>query len=228
MVREQRLAIDEESLARAVGRPIFSADAHRLGTIIEVNDSFLKVDAPRQRDYWLNAEYLVRLDDEQATVSFKRRELPAYRLMEPGRPRAEEDTTTVAPGSALSPEEQLEQRRRMALELAQQRESLPHQHREGEESPPDTAGAMGTVGEPVEEELARLGVEPPAPDHNQEETPLTGESVTSPTGAVVPSMEERGGRPVPHERFRRGPSLALLAALAAVGFVAGLLLPRRR
>jgi hypothetical protein len=41
----------------------------------------------------------------------------------------------------------------MLQDLARQRQRLPHTHPHGEDEPPDTGG---TIGEPVEAELARL------------------------------------------------------------------------
>jgi hypothetical protein len=48
---------------------------------------------------------------------------------------------------------QLSTRVRMLQDLARQRQRLPHTHPRGEDKPPDTGG---TIGEPVEAELARL------------------------------------------------------------------------
>jgi hypothetical protein len=66
----------------------------------------------------------------------------------------------VAEGKAdhiISDAEQMETRLRMERELAEQRQELPHLHPRGEEGPPDT---FGTLGEPVEQELSRYGIEP--------------------------------------------------------------------
>jgi hypothetical protein len=51
----------------------------------------------------------------------------------------------------------METRLRMERELAVQRQELPHLHPRGEAGPPDT---FGTLGEPVEAELGRHGIDP--------------------------------------------------------------------
>ena len=54
---------------------------------------------------------------------------------------------------AVSDSQQMETRMRMQGGLVEQRDKLAHTHPIGEDAPPDT---IGTLGEPVESELARL------------------------------------------------------------------------
>ena len=72
----------------------------------------------------------------------------------PTEPPSEDPFREIVDDTIVSPDEQFEQRVRMERELAEQRQRLPHDG--GEESPPQTGGELGTVGEPVESELPRL------------------------------------------------------------------------
>jgi hypothetical protein len=71
----------------------------------------------------------------------------------------------------ISDAEQLETRLRMERELAEQRQELPHLHPRGEDGPPDT---FGTLGEPVEHELSRYGIDAPAVSTGAASAPAKG------------------------------------------------------
>jgi hypothetical protein len=166
-----------------------SSDGEQLGTVKATHGSYLSVDAPRHRDYWLAAEHISSSTREHVTFCFSKGELEQYELKEPGLEPSEDPFREIVEDAVISPDEQLEQRVRMERELADQRQRLPHEHEDGEESPPQTGGDLGTVGEPVESELprmeARLAREPSTPP-----TSIGSErDVRSYTGAIVPPAE---------------------------------------
>jgi hypothetical protein len=141
------------------GVEVFTADNQSLGTVADVGEVSFKVDVPRGSDFWLGRDYIVESTPERIYMSFERADIAAYKLGQPGL-SAEKDTTQESlVDSVVPPEQQEEQRLRMERELAEQRRNLPHTHPGGQQYlPPDTAG--GTVGEPVEEELRRAGLDP--------------------------------------------------------------------
>lgn len=146
-----------ESAARELreGADVRTADGHRLGEIVAIDGAFAKIARPLRRDIWLRAEYLLA-DGDAFTTSFQRSDLGAYQLDAPAADPLEETADAASIGAILSDEEQEQQRIQMEAELAAQRRELPHAHAAGEASPPDTGG---TIGEPVEEELARIAPE---------------------------------------------------------------------
>ena len=138
----------------ASGAEVYSSDGKRLGSVVELQPAHFKVDAPLQRDYWLSMAYVVSATADEVRLSFPASDAAVYKLSEP---RADEDVegAPVDGEVILSEEEQREQRQRMARELAEQRQQLPHEHERGDaQGPPSTPG--GTVGEPVERELRRM------------------------------------------------------------------------
>jgi hypothetical protein len=141
------------------GVEVFTADNQSLGTIAEVGDVSFKVSVPLAKDIWLGRDYIIESTPERVYMSFERADLNAYKLGQPGL-TAEKDTTQESlVDAAVPPEQQEHQRLRMEQELAEQRRNLPHSHPGGQEYlPPETVG--GTVGEPVEEELRRAGLDP--------------------------------------------------------------------
>ena len=147
-----------ESLAP--GCPIVTADGEEIGTLANVADEAVKVSAPLRRDFWIDADYVRSCDDGRIELSFIKKDLGAYKLdsyrhgdkTQPDDPLAEGKQDHI-----VSDGEQLETRLRMERELADQRHELPHLHPQGEDAPPDT---FGTLGEPVESELARHGLDP--------------------------------------------------------------------
>jgi len=96
---------------------------------------------------------------------------------------------------------------RMERELAEQRQRLPHDHEAGEQSPPQTGGELGTVGEPVESELprmeARLERQPSMPPTSIR----SDRDIPSRTGGIVPPAErvpETGNKPISEGAPSRG------------------------
>lgn len=164
-------------LSETIGRDVLTADGRRLGTVKEISGSYLQVNAPRRADYWLSGEQVERISDDAVTLRFPYRELGEFRLPEPGLEPSEDPLRHIAGKPVLTEEEQLEQRRRMAMELASQRRRLPHWHARGMGSPPETPGS---VGEPVESELARTAAQQPHIEASPGE-----KTAASPTGAVI-------------------------------------------
>ena len=143
-----------------VGCPIVTADGEQIGTLAEIADEAVKVNAPLRRDFWIDADYVRSCDRGRVELSFIRQDLGAYRLDAYRTGDLSKPDDPVAEGKAdhvLSETEQLDTRLRMERELAAQRQELPHLHPRGEGGPPDT---FGTLGEPVEAELERHGIDP--------------------------------------------------------------------
>jgi hypothetical protein len=144
------------------GCAIVTADGEQIGTLAEVADEAVKVDAPLRRDFWIDAAYVRSCDEGRVELSFLKQDLGAYRLDSYRHGDISQPDDPVAEGKidhVLSDAEQMETRLRMERELAAQRQELPHLHPRGEAGPPDT---FGTIGEPVEAELERHGIDPVA------------------------------------------------------------------
>lgn len=141
------------SAGMQAGAAVLASDGKQLGEVREIEGPHFRVDAPLERDYWLSLAYVVSADAGRVVMSFPASEVGPYKVSASSM----DEGLKAGPGGGeviLSETEQREQRERMARELAEQRRRLPHDHAEGRESPPVTAG--GTVGEPVERELSRL------------------------------------------------------------------------
>ena len=199
MTAERKPEYETTPYEHFVGAAVLTSDGEPLGTVRETHGSYLFVDALRHRDYWLSAEHISATTRERVTFCFTKGELDQYELKEPGLEPSEDPFRDIAEDNIVSPEEQLEQRVRMERELAEQRRRLPHDHDGGEESPPQTAGVLGTVGEPVESELPRLEGQlrnEPSP----QAASLGGErDARSFTGAIVPPADrvpETGNKPI--------------------------------
>jgi hypothetical protein len=183
------------------GCPVVTADGEQIGTLSEIAEEAIKVDAPLRRDFWIEADYVRSCENDRVELSFRKQDLGAYKMDQPSSSTSAPDATPtdfavdnaerrvdltrrtgmaypdvatseesvvgrkpatdpLVQGKAdhiISEEEQIETRLRMERELAAQRQDLPHLHPRGEEGPPDT---FGTLGEPVESELSRYGIEP--------------------------------------------------------------------
>ena len=168
------------------GAEVFSADGRSLGVVSELDTVSFKVNASMASDYWLGRDYVIEATPERVSMSFFKSELGAYKLAQPGM-TPETDTTQEALTDTVVPiEEQAKQRMQMARELAEQRQRLRHTHPDGEDAPPDTMG--GTIGEPVEEELRDMGVEP----RDAREDQRAGGERWSPSGSFVEPDEPTG------------------------------------
>jgi hypothetical protein len=189
------------------GCPVVTADGEQVGTLQEVSEDAIHVDAPLRRDFWLGADYVRGCDGGRVELSFIRQDLEAYKLDTARAADISKPDDPLTEGKAdhvVSDEEQIATRLSMEQELAGQRKELPHMHPAGEEGPPDT---FGTFGEPVEEELQRFGLD---------------------TGAARGEHADRAA-PLPP---RGGPSygrfLAVAAALVPFVAAAWILRSRRR
>ena len=196
-----------------VGDEIITADGDRLGAVSEIDGKFVKVNAPLRRDFWLNAEFLLPQDDGTICTSFGKKEAAAYRLSAPAPEAVEEEGQSTSSTILLSEEEQLEQRIAMERELAQQRRNLPHDHPEGEDAPPDTGG---TLGEPVEVELARIesGAQPTYDPRAQAGSPRT--TASADVSAKANAFHTRSGAIGQVPKY---PSWLLPAGAALVGVI---------
>jgi len=155
----------------SAGRQIYTVEGEKLGTVSEISGSYLHVDAPWKRDYWLSAEYIDRANGG-VYMNFPKTRLDEYKLSEPGLEPEDDPMREISRDTVLiTEEEQFEQRARMELELAQQREQLPPEHN------------AGTVGVPVEQELRVIEEEIGLPLGEMQN------GAASPTGAIVSAAE---------------------------------------
>ncbi|MCC7363462.1 MAG: hypothetical protein IT303_03750 [Dehalococcoidia bacterium] len=66
------------------GTPIISLDGKKIGTVKEVRENFVKVDAPRRRDYWLACDQVLSADTNQALLVIPSDEINVYKMDRPG------------------------------------------------------------------------------------------------------------------------------------------------
>ncbi len=184
----ERQHTDAAKTEQLRGHTLVSADGKSLGVVKDTHGSYLQIDPSRGREYWIATEHVAYTEAEAVTVAFDKGDIDDYKLEEPGIEPSEDPFRAIAEDSIVAPEEQLEQRVRMERELAEQRQRLPHAHPAGEDAPPETAGVMGTVGEPVESELPRLERQiPEQPDRPHEFA--SDQRAASHTGAIVPPAD---------------------------------------
>ncbi len=160
----------------SLGASVVTADGERLGEICEISGTFAKIDRPLRRDIWISALHLF-VDEDVVRTGFPKSDLAVYQLDGPDT-KTLDDTPAARSTVLLSDEEQLKQRVQMERDLAAQRQQLAHEHPRGEDSPPDTGG---TVGEPVELELARL-----------ERLGLAAENPAGRGSAAAPHLQRKG------------------------------------
>jgi hypothetical protein len=160
---ERRFEMEEGNQPRE-GASVTTSDGENVGRVSEISGSFFKVNAPLRRDFWLSLEYATLTLPEEVQLEFGKKELDDHKLAEPGLEPEEDPMRDIARDSViLSEDEQLEQRARMERELAMQRKDLPIHQPGGDDS--------GTIGEPLESELARL----------EEELGVAGNPASTPT-----------------------------------------------
>jgi len=125
----------------SIGWEVYSIEGLPLGRIDAVREGCMHVDAPMQRDYWLRVADAVSTEQQAVTLAYPKDALDQHKL---DAPAAADDAIAGIDVEQvlLDEEEQRAQRERMERELAEQRLHL--------------ASRGGTVGEPVEQELARM------------------------------------------------------------------------
>jgi len=140
------------------GRHLFTKDGTDLGVVDYVEGSFIRVDAPLQRDYWLSSTDVATDTDEGLIVDFESALLDSHKLREPGYDPANDPMRETTMSPVFTEAEQLEQRARMERELAEQSKKLGEheesvtemrENRENETIPVDHAGFESLRGEPV-------------------------------------------------------------------------------
>lgn len=102
--------LDQETVA--VGTVVVTADDRVIGSVKETEGQFIHIDAPMQRDFWLDKDLgLAGMQGGRIVLSVTESELDAYRLK---RPAPQDDM--------VGTDEQERQRRIMESELERQRE----------------------------------------------------------------------------------------------------------
>jgi hypothetical protein len=74
------------------GMPVITMDGQPLGTIKEIRDDAIKVDARFARDYWLSRDEVVVNEDARAMVLVTKDVINAYKLSRPGAAASEAPT----------------------------------------------------------------------------------------------------------------------------------------
>src|SRR4029078_849314 len=108
-----------------VGMPIISEDDERIGSVKDIEGNFIKGDAFMSRDYWLHADYAVRVSDGSVHMSFPKRDLAAYKMNSPALAVEEAEHLEPPEGAVIGEDDQLQTRINMERELAEQRRELP-------------------------------------------------------------------------------------------------------
>jgi hypothetical protein len=133
------------------GCPIYTSDGQQIGTLAEMHNDYLRVNAPMRKDFWVKADFAVACEPGRVDLTFTKDDLNAYKLDNIDR---EDPLKEQGSDLLVSEEEQMEQRMRMERDLAEQRKRLVEEQGANDVASPSEA--LGSVGEPVEKELERL------------------------------------------------------------------------
>lgn len=68
----------------SAGLEVFSRDGHQLGTVKELSDTALKIDAPLHRDYWLPRGRVLSFTNERVTMDLDQSDLDEHMVGEAG------------------------------------------------------------------------------------------------------------------------------------------------
>ena len=99
--------------ALELGCPIVTADGEQIGTLSEVAEEAIKVDAPMRRDFWIDVEYVRACEGGRIELSFLKQDLGAYKTATYRSGDAAQADDPVAEGKAdhiISDAEQMETR----------------------------------------------------------------------------------------------------------------------
>jgi hypothetical protein len=66
-----------------IGTEVVTRDGDTLGTVKEVHNGAIKIDASMQPDYWLSSDTVTSLTGNRATVSFAKDDLDAFKRDDP-------------------------------------------------------------------------------------------------------------------------------------------------
>ncbi|MEX1023348.1 MAG: hypothetical protein WD058_09395 [Dehalococcoidia bacterium] len=135
---------ESEYAAPALGADVATEDGKRLGSVGEVLGDYFRVDGDEGRQYWFGLALLSASDNGQVRTTFPESDLHTHAVPAPDRYQESQYND----GEPLSAEEK-EQREVMLRQLSEQRREL---HSDGAAMPEED----DTVGEPVEQELARM------------------------------------------------------------------------
>ena len=64
----------------SAGLDVFSRDGHQLGTIKELSDTALKIDAPLNRDYWLPRDRVLSFTNERVTMDLEQSDIDEHKV----------------------------------------------------------------------------------------------------------------------------------------------------
>jgi len=97
------------------GQRVFTRDDKELGTVKTVVEDAFKVDAPRQRDYWLSFGSVLSIDDDMVIMDFDAEVLESYKLDDPGGHVVSESPILDAGAETFSSTEDKELRRERSI-----------------------------------------------------------------------------------------------------------------
>ena len=134
----------------AAGFEVFTVDGRRVGTVSEIRDGFMRIDARRRPDFWLRLDDATNVEGRAITLAYPREALEQHKHAEPVKAPEEFEPAGADP-VLLDEEERQAQREMMEHELAEQRRR--REAREAHEAPaPGPAPAGGPAPwEPVDE-----------------------------------------------------------------------------
>jgi hypothetical protein len=116
---EQPRRGEQPSRIPPVGAPVFTRDGAALGEVSEVSGANFKVDAPKARDYWLSAEFVLQASAACVELDFDVETLDDYKLEHPAPIASESPILDAEANSFSSPEERAARRHEMEHPPAQ-------------------------------------------------------------------------------------------------------------
>lgn len=125
----------------APGFEVFTVDGRRVGTLSEIRDGFMRVNARRRPDFWLRLDDATNVEGQAITLAYPREALEQHKHAEPVRAPEEFEPAGADP-VLLDEEERQAQREMMEHELAEQR-----RRREALEPPEPEPAAWEPVNE---------------------------------------------------------------------------------
>ncbi len=109
-----------------IGSPVCTIDGKELGKVKDVQGKYIKVDAPRARDFWLSVSTIQSSDSNGVHLAFDAVAIRPFMLDTPGDPIGGTDSALPAMDERLDA-------RRNAEEQEERRHGLVEGRRDGEE-----------------------------------------------------------------------------------------------
>lgn len=118
----ERNSYQRKAVALSAGRPVLTADGHRIGSLKQVHGNYLEVDSPMHRDYWLSCDDVEAVRDDTVVMAFDETHAAEHRF--DALPE-DADASVSLPGPViLDGEAQQRERETMEREIAEQARTL--------------------------------------------------------------------------------------------------------